>query len=95
MLATINKVIDEDVRPYLSGHGGDIEVMSVQDGVVTVRLSGNCSGCPSARLTIEDIVEIALIQNIPGIKKVVLESNISEDMIIFAKKLLDGNPRRQ
>jgi len=93
MLEIVKKVIDENVRTYLSDHGGDIEVICVHEGVVKIRLLGNCSGCPSARLTVENIVETALKQHIPAIREVIIESNISEDMLAFAKKLLADKQR--
>src|SRR6476620_30012 len=37
----------EEVRPYLQSHGGDVELVSLQEGVLRLRLEGSCSGCPS------------------------------------------------
>lgn len=85
----VEKVLDQNVRPYLASHGGDIKVTSIRDGVVKVLLVGHCSGCPSARLTLEDLIKTELVQNVPGVTDVVLESNVSEDMIAFAKKILN------
>lgn len=56
----------EPVRPYVTGHGGDVEVLSVEQGVVRVRLSGACSGCTSAAQTLRFGVEEALRENLPG-----------------------------
>ena len=56
----------EPVRPYITGHGGDVEVLSVERGVVRVRLSGTCSGCTSAAQTLQHGVEQALRDNLPG-----------------------------
>jgi Fe-S cluster biogenesis protein NfuA len=56
----------EQVRPYISEHGGDVEVVGVQDGVVRVRLSGACSGCTGAGETLRHGVEEALRANLPG-----------------------------
>ncbi|MCZ4077135.1 NifU family protein [Rhodococcus sp. H36-A4] len=41
------------VRPYLGSHGGDVELIGVQDGVVTLRLLGSCKTCPSSSVTLE------------------------------------------
>lgn len=88
MLEKIEKVIKEVVRPYLGSHGGDIKVVGMQDGILKVELLGNCSGCPSARYTIADVVKGVLIERFPEIKDVELESKISQDMIDLAKEIL-------
>lgn len=56
----------EEVRPYLHEHGGEVEVLSVLNGVVRVRLIGACSGCTSAAATLRHGVEEALRENLPG-----------------------------
>jgi Fe-S cluster biogenesis protein NfuA len=56
----------DPVRPYITEHGGDIEVLGVERGVVRVRLSGACSGCTSAAQTLRYGVEEALRENLPG-----------------------------
>lgn len=50
----------EQVRPVVESHGGDIEVASVRDGVVQVRMTGTCDGCPSSAATLVYGVEAAL-----------------------------------
>lgn len=49
-----------EVRPYLHSHGGDMEVVSIEDGVVRLKLHGSCDGCTGADATIIDQVERAL-----------------------------------
>lgn len=56
----------EQVRPYLHEHGGEVEVLGVQHGVVRVRLIGACSGCTSAAETLRHGVEEALREGLPG-----------------------------
>lgn len=56
----------EQIRPYLHEHGGEVEVLAVQHGVVRVRLLGSCSGCTSAAQTLRHGVEEALRENLPG-----------------------------
>lgn len=51
----------ESVRPYLATHGGDVELLSVEeDGTVRLRLLGSCDGCPSSSVTLELAVESAV-----------------------------------
>jgi Fe-S cluster biogenesis protein NfuA len=56
----------DQVRPYVHEHGGEVEVLGVQHGVVRVRLLGACSGCTSAAETLRHGVEEALRENLPG-----------------------------
>lgn len=56
----------EQVRPYLHEHGGEVEVLGVQHGVVRVQLKGACSGCTSAAETLRHGVEEALREGLPG-----------------------------
>jgi len=59
------------IRPALQADGGDVELVDVQDGVVTVRLTGACGSCPMSTMTLRMGVERAIKQEIPEIKKLV------------------------
>jgi Fe-S cluster biogenesis protein NfuA len=65
----VSKVL-ESIRPGLQMDGGDIELVSVDDGVVKVRLTGACSGCPMSMMTLQMGVERAIKREIPEITKV-------------------------
>jgi len=69
----IRNVIENDVRPALQSHGGDIEFISFDEtgGVVTVALTGACGSCPFAQETLRSQVEAVLIKAAPGVSKVV------------------------
>lgn len=56
----------DPVRPYLLEHGGEVEILQVQRGVVRLRLGGACSGCTSAAETLRDGIATALRENLPG-----------------------------
>ena len=43
----------EGVRPYLQSHGGNVELLGIEDGVVRLKLEGSCSGCPSSAMTLK------------------------------------------
>lgn len=68
--AKVQAVLDE-LRPYVQADGGDVELVSAEDGVVTVRLSGNCAGCPSSSITLKHGIEKHLLAKIPEVKQVV------------------------
>lgn len=61
----------EAIRPNLQGHGGDIELVSVEDDkTVKVRLQGACAGCPGAQMTLKQGVERLLKEKLPDVKQV-------------------------
>lgn len=59
-----------EVRPYLESHGGGVELLDVEDGVVRLRLEGSCSGCASSRVTLKLAVEEAIHKAAPEIEAV-------------------------
>lgn len=60
------------IRPALQRDGGDVEVIEVTaDGIVKVRLTGACHGCPMATQTLKLGIERVLKQEIPAVKEVV------------------------
>ena len=61
----------EKVRPALVRDGGNVELIDVNDGVVTVRLTGACVGCPMSTMTLKMGIEQILKQEIPEVKEVV------------------------
>ena len=61
----------EKIRPALQRDGGDIELVDVEeDGVVKVRLTGACSGCPMSQMTLKQGVERIVKQLVPEVKTV-------------------------
>ncbi len=69
MRESVEKALDK-IRPTLRADGGDIELIDVVDGVVKVRLTGACGGCPMSQMTLKMGVERALKQQVPGVKSV-------------------------
>jgi Fe-S cluster biogenesis protein NfuA len=61
----------EKVRPALQADGGDVELVDVKDGVVTVRLTGACGGCPMSAMTLKMGVERVVREEVPEIKELV------------------------
>ena len=62
----------EDVRPHLQVDGGDVELVDVtDDGVVKVKLTGACAGCPMSQITLKMGIERELKSHIPQVKEVV------------------------
>lgn len=64
--AAINRV-----RPALQADGGNVELVEVKDGVVSVRLTGACGGCPMATMTLRNGIERIIKAEVPEVKEVV------------------------
>jgi len=60
----------EKIRPLLQRDGGDIELVEITDGIVKVRLTGACKGCPMSQMTLKQGVERMLMKEVPGLKEV-------------------------
>ncbi len=59
------------IRPALQADGGDVELVDVNEGVVKLRLTGACSGCPMATMTLRHGIERVLKEHIPEIREVI------------------------
>lgn len=60
----------EGVLPYLQSHGGNVQLLGVEDGIVQLRLEGSCSGCPSSSMTLKLAIEDAIFKAAPDIEEV-------------------------
>jgi Fe-S cluster biogenesis protein NfuA len=69
MEAKVKQVL-EKIRPMLQADGGDVEFVSVEGGVVKVRLKGACAGCPMSQMTLKQGIEKLLKKEIPEVKSV-------------------------
>ena len=65
----VSRALDE-VRPYLLAHGGGVELVGVDEGVVSLRLDGACNGCPSSALTLKTAVEEAIMRAAPDVDRI-------------------------
>ena len=88
-LKRVEAALDEKVRPVLRAHGGEISVDHLEDGVLYVKLLGQCAGCPSADLTNETLVEAELTAALPElVRKVAVVQTVSAELWEQAKRLL-------
>ena len=60
----------KDIRPMLQADGGDVELVDVQDGIVKVRLTGACGGCPMSQMTLKNGIEVRLKEAVPEVVSV-------------------------
>ncbi|MFK5983116.1 MAG: NifU family protein [Flavobacteriaceae bacterium] len=68
---TIEKALDE-IRPFLQNDGGDISLLSIEDGrIVRVQLEGACVGCSVNQMTLKSGVEMTIKKHAPQIEQVI------------------------
>jgi len=63
----------ESVRPYLQSHGGDVQLVGLQDGVLRIRLKGSCGSCGSSAETLKNAVEQAVVDAAPDVTEIIAE----------------------
>lgn len=68
--AKIKEVLGK-IKPFLNNDGGDAEFVKFENGIVYIKLLGNCADCPMADDTIKDMIEYTLTFEIPEVEKVV------------------------
>ena len=70
MREKVEEVLNQ-IRPALLADGGDVELLDVSEGVVTLKLTGACGGCPMATVTLRLGIERVLKEQVPEVKEVV------------------------
>jgi Fe-S cluster biogenesis protein NfuA len=68
----LKEVIDSDINPQLQMHAGSCELVDFEDQIVTIRLFGGCSGCPSSHITLFNGIVPIFKEKFPEIEDVVL-----------------------
>ena len=63
----------EKVKPHLASHGGDVELLAINEGVVRLRLRGSCKGCPSSAATLKLAIEATIYEVAPDIVSIEAE----------------------
>src|SRR4051794_24400960 len=71
----VSRALDE-VRPYLLAHGGGVELLAIDDGVVRLRLDGACHGCPSSAVTLRSAVEEAIRRAAPDVERIEVDGAV-------------------
>ncbi len=59
-----------DIRPSLQADGGNVELVDVENGIVKVRLTGACAGCPMSQMTLKQGIEAYIKKEVPEILSV-------------------------
>jgi Fe-S cluster biogenesis protein NfuA len=84
----IEGVFEETVRPLLALHQGDLSIAGFEDGVLRVRLSGGCSGCPGAQLVTQGWIEQEVRAAISEVEEVIVVNGVSDSLLGQARALM-------
>jgi Fe-S cluster biogenesis protein NfuA len=89
------KALDK-VRPYLKSHGGNVELLAVDDGVVHLQMQGSCHGCPSSAMTLKLAIEEAIFEAAPDVAEIrvdgVVEQPASAPVLVPLQRIRSAPP---
>lgn len=71
MLRKLENLFDEQVRPALAAHGGNVEIVDLDNNKLYLRLQGGCQGCSSSNATLKDGIQTLVKQHFPEIVEVI------------------------
>jgi Fe-S cluster biogenesis protein NfuA/nitrite reductase/ring-hydroxylating ferredoxin subunit len=63
----------DSVRPYMESHGGNVELLSLEDGIARIHLQGSCSDCSASSVTLELAIKQALEEAAPDLEALEVE----------------------
>jgi Fe-S cluster biogenesis protein NfuA/nitrite reductase/ring-hydroxylating ferredoxin subunit len=92
--ARVRDALDE-VRPYLDSHGGDVELLAVDEGAVRLRLQGSCKGCPSSAATLKLAIEDAIRKHAPDVEEIEADGAIKPPPDLVALPMASWTPGPQ
>ncbi len=84
----IEMILNKKVRPALAKHEGNVTVLSLENNILKVRLTGKCSGCPAASRTSEELIAAEIKAAFPSVTDVVLVEETSQELLDAARRLL-------
>jgi Fe-S cluster biogenesis protein NfuA/nitrite reductase/ring-hydroxylating ferredoxin subunit len=82
----------DTVRPYMESHGGNVELLGIEDGVAKLRLEGSCKSCRASSSTLELAVRQALQEMAPDLLGMDVEGVVEEEVSGIALPMVNGSP---
>ena len=70
MMEKIQTLVDDMINPALAMHGGFVELVGVEDGVVSMRMAGGCQGCGAAQMTMRQGIEMLIRDEVPEVREI-------------------------
>jgi Fe/S biogenesis protein NfuA len=75
MLHKIEKLFNDQIRPALAAHGGNVELIDLDNNKLYLRMVGGCQGCSSSTATLRDGIQTLVKQNFPEIEDIIDVTN--------------------
>ena len=91
MTQHLEELLETLVRPALREHGGDVELVRYENGVLRLKMLGRCAGCPGATLTNETLIEGQLK---PLLREVILVHAVSDSLLAQARAMMTRSQPR-
>lgn len=89
----VRSIIEERIRPSLLEHGGDIRVKEIKGKDIGFVFQGACRTCPAAQITLEEVIEKNLREELPEVGRVYLINETDPELLDFAKKLMKSHKK--
>lgn len=87
----IQEILDGTVNVQLKLHGGSASLTSFEEGIAWIKFHGACAHCMASSETLEMVVKESILKELPAVKDVRLDETVSEDLLNFARKIINGN----
>jgi len=71
MIRQLEKILNDQIRPALASHGGNVEIIDINNNKVYIKLLGGCQGCSSSKATLKGGIEKIILQNFPDVIEVI------------------------
>ena len=84
----VERLLDEKLRPNMAAHGGGVEVISLEEGILKFRSTGPCAHCPSAILETEELFAQTVKAARPEIQEVRLVNGVGDDLLAAAREIM-------
>ena len=76
IIVEIKELLKRLVAPAVASHGGEVNYLNYNDGVLTLQMSGACAGCAGATMTLKHGIETMMMEYIPEVTSVVGEDDV-------------------
>ncbi|RDY21075.1 NifU family protein [Criibacterium bergeronii] len=88
LLIKTGRIVDEQIRPSINSHGGDITIVGLDKEVLTIKLTGHCAGCPLSQISTAQWIEETINKSMGTDLKVKVYNEVSDELWDFAKTIL-------
>ncbi len=89
VIKQIENVLNAYIRPTLSKHQGNVEIISYQNHILELKLLGQCKHCPNAQTDTKHFMEEQFQKQLPAIRKIILNDDVDEALLDLTYRILN------